>query len=450
MTSAIKGFLITVIPQPDTINLILYALVPLLFAYLWRSSRRFAASVVSMLFILNAMTPIAFKPLLGIKGFQLIYTFWGFALIAVTLKRTSARKPFRLGEFLAWPVALLLLMQLLAWCITLTGGSDHSYYRAGFTRSELVFGYLLSPLQIVLSAWMVMIASEEPEDRAVIERSILISALILGGLVASFYLKMGSLSGGATTLMSGRRAVWEQMGLEINGLSAACVFHYIASVRLKNHGTKWLPAFAIGASLVGIMFTLSRMAWVSTVVVTAMMFPRLKTSAKVALIVCAIGMYFQFHTMIKNRVLYGVNEVYSSEAEKVDKISAGRVSLWDDAWKTVKRNPIIGTGVQTPVKTSWGAAYAFHPHNAYLRVLLDMGFVGLFLVCVCYGYFLIKGWKNGGPLVYCVIALFMMGAFALEFHVHKQNYMIWLLYGLCLNNRPRKGEVPESNRLMPS
>jgi O-antigen ligase len=280
-----------------------------------------------------------------------------------------------------------------------------------------------------------MVASEKPEDRTVIERSILIAALILGGLVGSFYLKMGSLSGGADTLMSGRMAVWEQMGLEINGLSAACVFHYISSMRLKDHGTKWLPTMATGASLVGILFTLSRMAWMSTVVVTALMFPRLKTSLKVALVICSIGLYFQFHTMIKNRVLYGVNEGYSSGAEKADSISAGRVTVWSDAWETVKRNPIIGTGIQTAVKMSWEGGYAFHPHNAYLRALLDTGFVGLFLVFVCYGYFLIKGWKEGGPLAYCVIALFMMGPFALEFHVHKQNYMIWLLYGLSLNTK---------------
>jgi O-antigen ligase len=65
--------------------------------------------------------------------------------------------------------------------------------------------------------------------------------------------------------------------------------------------------------------------------------------------------------------------------------SSGRFEAWPELWKQVARRPIMGAGAHASaeiVNRVWEGMY--HPHNDYLRILLDQGIVGLsfFLVGV--------------------------------------------------------------------
>ncbi len=96
--------------------------------------------------------------------------------------------------------------------MTFTAGPDHTYYLAGFQRENLFLGYLLSPIQVFVSGWIIALASENDEDAATITRAFFISAAIFGGLITLLYLKRGALSGGPAGLDAGRDAIGEVMG----------------------------------------------------------------------------------------------------------------------------------------------------------------------------------------------------------------------------------------------
>jgi O-antigen ligase len=81
--------------------------------------------------------------------------------------------------------------------------------------------------------------------------------------------------------------------------------------------------------------------------------------------------------------------VLTGEGQGLNAISAGRVEgLWLPLLPEVMRSPVYGSGLGSimwseAMRVGGGAnvLQATHPHNAYLQALLDMGTVGLILLC---------------------------------------------------------------------
>lgn len=70
-----------------------------------------------------------------------------------------------------------------------------------------------------------------------------------------------------------------------------------------------------------------------------------------------------------------------------EELSAGRFWIWQHLMHDVWRSPIWGSGVGSTVWTDAahsGVIRVGHPHNLYLRALLDMGFIGLGLIVLFY------------------------------------------------------------------
>jgi len=88
----------------------------------------------------------------------------------------------------------------------------------------------------------------------------------------------------------------------------------------------------------------------------------------------------------------------AGEGAGLDAITAGRLNgLWLPLLPEVLRHPLFGNGIGSILWSDvmrrgaghWVLAVT-HPHNAYLAALLDMGVVGLLLLC---GYF-VHVWKG--------------------------------------------------------
>jgi O-antigen ligase len=84
------------------------------------------------------------------------------------------------------------------------------------------------------------------------------------------------------------------------------------------------------------------------------------------------------------RITTGVDDVPSSlSAQGTDALTAGRVWLWVQLWPSFLDSPIWGSGLDS---TTWSDAVKngiftyTHPHNLYLRILLDMGIIGFGLL----------------------------------------------------------------------
>ncbi len=115
-----------------------------------------------------------------------------------------------------------------------------------------------------------------------------------------------------------------------------------------------------------------------------------------AIILFPIGIaaIFTFFPAVPARLGMGLAEqdVSGHSTQNWEEITAGRTTdLWPAAVEQIGREPVFGIGayasLRPEVRGKWqeiGTA-PFHPHNAYLELLLDMGIVGFIPVMCFYG-----------------------------------------------------------------
>jgi O-antigen ligase len=102
----------------------------------------------------------------------------------------------------------------------------------------------------------------------------------------------------------------------------------------------------------------------------------------------------------------------------INAISAGRVGgIWLPLLQDIWRSPIIGTGLAS---IGWSEAVrsgavqgAGHAHNAFLNTVLDMGLLGLILLCA-YFFHVWKGFRRLSidPAIHPLLRGFYAGAAA--------------------------------------
>jgi O-antigen ligase len=74
--------------------------------------------------------------------------------------------------------------------------------------------------------------------------------------------------------------------------------------------------------------------------------------------------------------------------------SAGRFDAWPEVWQESQKNPVLGAGVGVSrqfVPTIWPDMY--HVHNDYLRVIFELGWVGLAIFVSVYVWQLYALWE---------------------------------------------------------
>jgi O-antigen ligase len=116
-----------------------------------------------------------------------------------------------------------------------------------------------------------------------------------------------------------------------------------------------------------------------------------------------------------------------------------RITVWNDVAHLVAKAPLLGVGadmtntIQPPMNEIPNAAAAVligsgiaHPHNVYLQVWYELGFVGAALL-TCFGLLVlhqIRGMGAARPYGY---ALFTTAAAAISF-----SYNLWQIWFMCL------------------
>ena len=429
-----QSLVVTIFPSIARLNAFLVAMLVLSFIYFRVSSKNYVPNLVALLIVFNAMNPISYlqKPLLGIPGFQPAHLAWLLTFVVVLNSRVKSGEPLGFSIFVSTPFLIYMIVNLIAFVRTFTAGPDHSFYLSGFTRSDLFFGYFLNPVQILLTGWMVMLNSKNPEDMRVVQRGILISSIAFSVILTVAYLWKGALAGGHSGFSLGRAMLGEVSGLHPNTLGGLSFYYFVASSTLKMHRAKVLSVVAIGMSLLGVLFTLSRMAWYATVFVGILSFIKATWRMRIIVILAAFMVYWQFHTLIINRIHHGTEQQVVSEMDKIDNITAGRLSgAWIPALRQIAQNPVFGTGSMTMVVVEWyGGGSA---HNAYLKVLLDTGIIGAIVVAAMMVNFWRRARKKKGAFYYAMIGMCAMGFVGHSFFPRKSNYLFWLLYGIDLN-----------------
>jgi O-antigen ligase len=132
-----------------------------------------------------------------------------------------------------------------------------------------------------------------------------------------------------------------------------------------------------------LVLTFSRGAFVGFILVNVLfLLWRRNMKALVFFMLLAMIALFALPAAVFDRIATG-------EGEGLNIISAGRINgLWLPLLPEVMRSPIYGSGLGSimwsePMRLRGGAdvILSTHPHSAYLQALLDMGTIGLILLC---------------------------------------------------------------------
>ncbi|MEO8716790.1 MAG: O-antigen ligase family protein [Burkholderiales bacterium] len=265
---------------------------------------------------------------------------------------------------------------------------------SGYVRDMLV-----KPLGMVLFA--VLVAAAVSKSAAT--EKFLVPALVATWAISLIVIVFVARSGiGLHQLAgSGAREFLSVLGLHANDLGrmyvvayALLLFTWAGSQRA---GERLVLLATMGLVVTALVLTFSRGAFAGFVVVNALFVLWRRSLWTLAIFGLAVAMaLFALPAAVYERVAVGAGEGLNA-------ISAGRLNgLWLPLLPEVMRSPVYGSGLGSimwsgPMRAAGGASVLLvtHPHNAYLQALLDMGVVGLVLLCA---YF-VHVWRGFRTLI---------------------------------------------------
>ena len=255
---------------------------------------------------------------------------------------------------------------------------------AGYFRDHMV-----KPLLMVIFALLVGAAvsrSKKPERFLV---PTLISIWVMVSLVVVFVLSSGaSLTEMGSSLS---REFLSPLGMHANELGRlyACAYALLLFTWAESNSPGLRPALlaSMGLVIVALVLTFSRGAFLGFILVNVL-FVLWRRNAKTLILfglLAACGLFF-LPGAVYDRVMTGFGHGFGSGSNM---ISAGRIEhIWLPLLPEIPKSPIFGQGLSSilwsePMRRGAGVLILAvgHPHNAYLGALLDMGIVGLLLLC---------------------------------------------------------------------
>jgi hypothetical protein len=278
-------------------------------------------------------------------------------------------------------------------------GEIPSYFRAlemiSFDNSS---GYLrdmlLKPLFMVVFAVLVGAALVRSRREENFPLPMLVSVWLMCLMTIVFvYLSGASL----TELASSKaRGFFAPLGMHANDLGrcyamayALMLFTFAAS---DNYRMRALLAISMGVVVIALIFTFSRGAFLCFFVVNILfLLSRRKIIPLLLGAICLAGLVFLLPEAVFERLGAGWGNGLNA-------ISAGRVDeIWLPLLPEFWNSPIYGSGLGSIL---WSDALragtilqVTHPHNAYLQAAMDLGIVGLFMLCA-YFMHVLKGFRS--------------------------------------------------------
>ncbi|MFL6579106.1 MAG: O-antigen ligase family protein [Burkholderiales bacterium] len=254
---------------------------------------------------------------------------------------------------------------------------------------------VMKPLIMVVFALVVgaaMARSDKPER-------FLYPAVAAIWVMSAMVIVFVLLSGTSLKDMAGSesREVLSALGMHANALGRLYVSAYALLLftwaESKNSAFRLALLVSMVVVVVALVLTFSRGAFLSFIVVNVLYLVWRRNARTWMLFgLLAACVLVALPGAVYERVLMGVG------SGSVDTISAGRIDyLWLPLLPELARSPIYGHGLGSimwsePMRTGGGITFlpVEHPHNAYLQAVLDMGIIGLILLCAYFWHV----WKN--------------------------------------------------------
>lgn len=240
---------------------------------------------------------------------------------------------------------------------------------------------LIKPLFMVLFAVLIgaaLVRSRQPERFL---WPMLVSIWLMGLLTIVFvFISGASLSQLAS---SEAREFFSPLGMHANDLGRCYAIAYALLLfiftRCPDPRLRLILLATMAMVVVALIMTFSRGAFLGFAVVNVLF---LITRRHIVALVGGIMMLAGLVLMLPDAVFLRLAAGWHGG---LNAISAGRIDhLWLPLLPEVWSNPLFGNGLGammwSPAMRGGGVLQVTHPHNAFLRTVLDMGFIGLVLI----------------------------------------------------------------------
>ena len=264
-----------------------------------------------------------------------------------------------------------------------------AFYAYEMLEFDTPVGYfrdtVVKPLFLVLFALLVAAAVRRSKSPRPFLLAALVSVWVMTAMVLIFVLLSGTGFGAMGS--SSARSFLSPLGLHANDLGrlyavayALLLFTFVGS---SDTGLRLVLLASMGAVVIALVLTFSRGAFLGFGLVN-LIFLVWHRNAKTLLLLGlgTVAAFFFMPDAVLDRVMTG-------HGAGANAISAGRIDkIWAPLLPELLDNPIFGSGLNSilwsDAERRGGGSFILlvtHPHNAYLRALMDMGLVGFSLLC---------------------------------------------------------------------
>lgn len=166
------------------------------------------------------------------------------------------------------------------------------------------------------------------------------------------------------------------------------------AVFTKKRSQRWALLGLASWCIYDLMLTFSRGAYLACLVGISV----LAIIKERRILLLLIPFLFTWQLIVPGAVRDRVLMTYDSSDHQLDGSAQGRVNLWEDGIRFVQDNPVFGTGYNTYPYLHHLESYVNgmeinDPHNYYLKIVIETGFIGLmFFLAILWGMFRI-GWR---------------------------------------------------------
>ena len=442
---------------------LLMGTVLFLAAYAWRDWYKSLCGLILLMAVIEH--PDAPKTMFGVQGLNP----WNLLLVVVLIAWMVQRK----GEGLAWDlppsVGLLLLLYL---AVVLVGFGRMMTDRAGIDQYPV--GYLVSERLINAVKWVIpgllLFDGSRSRARALTALTALLGVYVLLALQVIRWMPPGEAFSGDSLNLRSLKILSNEVGYHRVNLSmmlAGASWAILATASLARRRVQ--VGLIIATSLIVLYaqaLTGGRMGYVTWAVVGLGLclirwrryLPLLPVAILIAAIIAPASIErftqgFSASTRDSNvRLPADESHTYSSSDDGPDlyTITAGRNVTWPLVIDKIGESPFFGygrlamqrTGISSFLLEEFGEDFP-HPHNAYLEMLLDNGWVGLGLVLPFYVLVLARGARLlrqpeplnaaiGGVCCALVLALLVASVGSQTFYPREGSVAMWAAIGLML------------------
>ena len=426
--------------------IVLSAAVIFLGVYAWRDwYRSLCGLVVFMAFLEHPDMP---KTMFGIQGVNL----WNLLLLIIVLAWLTQRR----AEGLTWDAPRVYQFLLISFFLVVTIGclrliEDRGVLGTDSAMADLVSENLINPLKFVVPGLLLFDGCRRRSRLLWGLASILVLYLLLSVQVIR-WMPIDALFHPAELARRSQKILRAEVGyyrVDLSVMLAGAFWALLAAQSAFPRSRRRMYVLMGGLLLVfAEVLTAGRSGYVAWIV-TGLALSLLRWR-RYLLLAPVIALLLVSLPGVAGRAFEGFapsGEISSSE--ELDPLTAGRSHIWAAVIDKISDAPIAGygrramerIGLSTAVE---GEEFVTHPHNAYLEMLLENGYLGLMVTLALFGYILahsralIRDGRSdvfiaiGGVTASLVIAQLAGSFTAQSFYPREGTVGMWSAVGLML------------------